>query len=539
MTGKTTARTNFTYLAGGNGGSPNTSASLKSPVSTSAIPGSDITLAESLGSAAGGYHAGFIGKWHAGATPTSHGYDYNIAGGGAGCPCSPVSEGFFAGSDGRWTGMPGIDTPGTYPPDAYLTDVLTDFAEDYIEQRARAASPFFLTMATYQVHVPLDAPQEVINKYTAKIANLNGQGVDLQGHDNPTYAAMVEKMDESLGRILDRLEDPNGDGNLSDSVRDNTIVMFAADNGGLTVSELGDPAPTRNGPLREGKGSLFEAGIRTPGIVSWTGNSNISQGTTTSARIASQDFYPTLLELTGLESNSAVPRNSIMDGVSFASALEGGPHEQGFQIWHMPHRSNQDQRGQEQGIQFDGGAYVSAIREDQFKAIFQYETGQYELYDLSNDLGETTNLVALNPAKAFELSAELHSYLTEVGASTPIQIASGLAVELPPVLWPTLQGDFNSQDGINAADWNQLKLAFGVDLTPLSLTEGYAVGDINLDRRIDRFDFAVFKTQYDLVNGNGAFQAMLAQVPEPTTFALCTLGVLCTSYRVRRGGRQP
>ena len=139
ITGKTTARTNFTYLAGGNGGSGNTSATLRSPVSTSATPLSEITLAESLGSTAGGYHTGFIGKWHAGASPTSHGYVYNIAGGGAGCPCSPISDGFFAGSDGGWSGMPGI-TSG-YPPDAYLTDVLGDFAESYIQQQAATTSP--------------------------------------------------------------------------------------------------------------------------------------------------------------------------------------------------------------------------------------------------------------------------------------------------------------------------------------------------------------------------------------------------------------
>lgn len=529
LTGKTTARTNFTYLAGG--GSPNSSPTLRAPVSSGATPGGEITIAEALNSPAGGYDTGFIGKWHAGAGPTSHGFDYNIAGGGAGCPCSPISDGFFAGADGGWSGMPGIQSG--YPADAYLTDVLSDFAEDYIEQQAGGSNPFFLQMSTYQVHVPLDAPQAVTNKYAAKIADLTNQGVDLKGHNNPVYAAMIEKMDESLGRILDRLEDPNGDGDTADSIRDNTIVMLAADNGGLTVSELGDPAPTLIGPLREGKGSLYEGGIRTPMITSWPGNASIAQGTTSDARVSSHDFYPTLLELTGLESNPAVPRNAVIDGVSFAGALEGGPHERGYQYWHLPHRTNQDQRGQEQGITFEGGSYVSAIRDDTHKMVFQYETRQHELYDLSNDIGETTDLLASDPAKAFELSLAMHSYLSRVGASTPILKATGLAVDLPPVLWLTPQGDFDGSGAIDGSDWQRLKSSFFADLSDQPAMTAYGLGDFNLDGRVDRLDFAGFSEAYTLANGPGSFEALLTAVPEPGSFA-CVVGFATAACCRRR-----
>lgn len=535
FTGKTTARTNFTYLAGG-GGTSNTSATLKSPISSGATPFSEVTLAESLRSAAAGYQTGFIGKWHAGSGPTSHGYSFNIAGGGSGCPCSPVSDGFFAGSDGGWSGMPGIQSG--YPSNTYLTDVLGDFAESYIAERADDASPFFLNMAPYQVHVPLDAPQLVIEKYTTKIALLNSQGVDLQGHANPIYAAMIEKMDESLGRILDRLEDPNGDGNLSDSIRDNTIVMVASDNGGLTVSELGDPAPTRNGPLREGKGSLYEGGIRTPMITSWTGNTNIAQGTISNARVTSYDFLPTILELTGLSDNPLVPMNENIDGVSFAAALEGGSHDRGYQYWHMPHRSNQDLRGSEQGITIDGGAYVSAIRGDQFKMVYQYESGTYELYDLLNDIGETTDLLTSNSAKAFELSAALHSYFNEVGATMPIMKATGLAADLPSVLWPTVQGDFDGVNGIDVGDWTLLKNGFDMDLAHLTASDRYAEGDINLDGQINRFDFALFKSQFNFFNGTGSFEAMLTQVPEPSTFNFVAVGFVCFVCNRREARRR-
>lgn len=519
MTGKASARTNFTDHTGG---AVNQSATLRSPVPVKAIPGSEITLAESLGSFAGGYHTGFIGKWHAGAGPTSHGYDTNIAGGGAGCPCNPVSDGFFAGSDGGWAGMPVI-TSG-YPADAYLTDVLTDFAEAYIRQRAPAANPFFLTVAPYQVHVPLDAPQPLIDKYTQKIADLNNQNIDLEGHNNAVYAAMLEKMDESLGRILDRLEDPNGDGNMADSVRDNTIIMLASDNGGLNVSELGDPVATRNGPLREGKGSLYEGGIRSPLITSWTGNGNITQGTTSNARVSSHDFYPTLLELTGLGSNTAVPRNAVMDGVSFASALEGGTHERGFQYWHYPNRSNQDVRAAEQSIPFEGGSFVSAIRDDQYKMVYQYETGQYELYDLLNDIGETNDLLGTNPEVEFQLSAQMHSYLDSVDASMPLLRSTGTAVDLPQVLWPTFQGDFNQSNTLDAADWLLLKSSFGSDLSALSLTDGYAIGDVNLDGEVDRLDFRLFKSIYENFHGSDSFEALLNGVPEPTSAILLLLG---------------
>jgi arylsulfatase A-like enzyme len=536
MTGKTTARTNFTYLAGGTGGSSNTSVTLRSPISTAAIPASEVTLAESLGSAAGGYHTGFIGKWHAGGSPLSHGYDYNIAGGSSGCPCG---DSFFAGADGGWSNMPGILPGSGYAADAYLSDVLAGFAEGYIQQRASSQSPFFLTFAPYLVHVPLEAPTSLVNKYNTKIAALNNQGVNLQGHNNSVYAAMVEKVDEALGRVLDRLEDPDGNGDTLDSIRDNTIVLFTSDNGGLTVSELGYPRATSVAPLRDGKGSLYEGGIRTPFMASWTGNSNILQGSLSEARVSSYDIYPSLLEITGLESNSAVPRNANMDGVSFFPALEGEVHDRGYQYWHMPHRSNQDQRAQEQGILFNGGAYVSAIRDDQFKMVYQYETGHYELYDLTNDISESINLVQANSTKAFELSAALRSYFVEVNATMPVNKLTGLNVALPPVLWPTVQGDFDGYNGIDLADWIQLRTAFGSDISQLSLITGYAAGDINLDGEINRFDFALFKSQFNQLHGAGSFEVMLAEVPEPSTAWSLVIAMLV--YRVRRihsvGGR--
>ena len=172
--------------------------------------------------------------------------------------------------------------------------------------------------------------------------------------------------------------------------------------------------------------------------------------------------------------------------------------------------------------------------------IFQYETRTYELYDLTNDLSETTDLVALEPAKAFELSAALSSYLAEVKPSTPILKSSGLAVALPPVLWPTVQGDFDGVNGIDVADWMQLKSAFASDISQLSLTAGYAAGDITLDGNIDRFDFALFKSQYNLVHGVGAFEALVARVPEPATIGAAVFAAIgLLGQRRHRGARRP
>lgn len=533
LTGKTPARTGVTdFLGGGR----NTSGRLRSPTwSSGGMSGSEVTIAESLGSSAGGYDTGFIGKWHAGGNPLSQGYDTNVAGGGRGCPCDGEG-GFFAGPDGRWAGMPGIDTPGTYASDAYLTDVLAGFAENYIQQKAVDPDPFFLTFAPYQVHVPLQAPAAIISKYANKMAQLQGQGIDLEGHDVPVYAAMVEEMDTALGRVLDRLEDPNGDGNPADSVRDNTIVVFASDNGGLTVSELGSPPATENRPLRAGKGSVYEGGIRTTFLASWTGNEAVSQGVTTTARVSTHDLYPTLLELTGADSTSA-PRNTTIDGVSFASALEGGAHERGTQFWHYPHRSNQ-QRVSAGTV--TGGSFVSAARDDSHKLIFFYEDRSYELYDLSADVGETNDLLAgAGPASedAFRLSVELNRYLTGVGAAMPIDRFTNLAEAAPDILWPTFQGDFDANGTLDAADWARLRDAFGSDFTDQPLTAGYSSGDINVDGVIDRFDFDLFKSIYEDANGAGSFSQLLAGVPEPTAGVIAAAMILGSGLRGGRAAR--
>jgi len=269
MTGKNPARTRITdYISGTN----NSTKKLVQPDWVKNLAASDVTLAESLSAA--NYATGFFGKWHLGesgasADPLQNGFQSNVGGGRFGNP-GGKNGGFFAGSDGMWVGMPKLNTPKAYPAEKYLSDALNEQAVAYIESHAE--SPFFLMMSHYLVHTPIQAPKDLVKKYTQKIAQLRTQGVDLKDHTNPTYAAMVEKMDDSLGVLLDRLEDPNGDGNDSDSIRNNTVIFLVSDNGGLWSSE---GSPTRNLPLREGKGSVYEGGIRTPAIASWPGISAV------------------------------------------------------------------------------------------------------------------------------------------------------------------------------------------------------------------------------------------------------------------------
>lgn len=416
----------------------------------------EVTLAEALSD--GGYRTGFFGKWHLGgdgsaaADPLMNGYDINIGGRNYGNP-NPAG-GFFAGSDGAWAGLPGLDTPGTFPSTEYLSDALSARAVDFVSDSVNQQEPFFLTMSHYVVHTPIQAPANLITKYNTKISNLLAAGEDLRGHDNATYAAMVEKMDDSLGRILDRLEDPNGDFNTSDSVLDDTIVVFTADNGGLTSFNVTD-----NRPLREGKGSVYEGGIREPLIVSWNGSAGA--GVLNSTPVVTHDLYPTLLELTNVAGDTA--HNARVDGVSIVPALQGGTIDRKPIVWHYPHVSPQDGGDNSNGI--DGGQFVSAIRSGPWKLMWFHEQARYELYDVTADLGETNNVLAANREVALELSDALRRELDETDALMPeVQFGSRgrRQLELPPLAIseaPLPLDDFSGStdflaDGVAGTVWD-------------------------------------------------------------------------------------
>ncbi|MBN2030585.1 sulfatase-like hydrolase/transferase [bacterium] len=353
------------------------------------MPVDEVTMAESLKQA--GYKTAFLGKWHLGPSeafwPEAQGFDINIGGHSAGMPrsyFSPYSNPKLA--DG--------------PEGEYLTSRLTDEAIKIIEQFKD--DPFFLYLAFYTVHIPLQAPEELIRKYEKKAVNIeeiefgseeqvwpdaDQRSVRiLQKH--ATYAAMVESMDYHVGRLLGHLKKLDLDGH--------TIVCFMSDNGGLSTAE---GSPTSNIPLRGGKGWIYEGGIREPWIIKWPGVTR--PGSTCHHPVISTDFYPTLLEAAGLPLN---PQQHL-DGVSLVPLLEGKDQiNRESLFWHYPHYSNQ------------GGFPGGAIREGDFKLVERYEDGRVHLYNLKDDIGEKNDLAASMPDRVNQMCERLHKWYNKVDA---------------------------------------------------------------------------------------------------------------------------
>jgi len=369
MTGQYPARLNLTDWLPGR---PDRSdQKLLRPVITKELPASEITLAAALQKA--GYATGMIGKWHLGgkgAGPEQRGFQVNIAGDQAGSPRSYFAP--FKGADGRF--MPGLENA---PEGEYLTDRLAAEAEKFLE--TNRDRPFFLYLPHYAVHIPMKAKPDLVAKYQAGPPGQQG---------NPVYAAMLESLDNAVGRVLKKLEDLN--------IAERTIVLFTSDNGGLSVLEGPNTPPTINAPLREGKGYLYEGGIRVPLLVRWPGVANPGAHNTTP--VSSIDFLPTLLEACGVKSDMKV------DGVSLVSTIKGQPLKRDALFWHYPHYSNQ------------GGKPGAAVRAGDHKLIEFYENGRRELYDLKKDPGESRNLIDSSPAVARELGEKLDSWRKEVGA---------------------------------------------------------------------------------------------------------------------------
>lgn len=349
---------------------------------------SETTLAEAF--KANGYSTFIAGKWHLGETeeywPEKQGFDINKGGYSSG---SPKGKGYFAPynnprlSDG--------------PVGEDLTDRLANETVSFIQQHKDR--PFFAYFSMYSVHTPLQAPQDLIDKYTEKKKRLGLE--DKWGKEDnqkvrltqslPVYAAMIESMDRAVGKVLTALRE-NG-------VEQETIVVFMSDNGGLSTAE---GHPTSNLPLRAGKGWLYEGGIREPMIMYWPG---VNKTGRVSDQVAtSTDFYPTLLEMAGLSQQP----NQHQDGVSLVPALKGKKMNRGPVYWHYPHYGNQ------------GGSPGSAVRDGDWKLIEWFEEGrELELFNLKTDLGEQTNLAKTNPAKVAELQKKLNDWRTTVEARLP------------------------------------------------------------------------------------------------------------------------
>lgn len=392
LTGKYPARVGVTQWIGGHG-----VGRLSDVPYFPFLPSGEYTLARALRDA--GYQTWHVGKWHLGAReswPDRHGFDVNIGG----CEWGSPTHGYFSPY-----GCPTL-TEGA--AGEYLTDRLTDEAIALIG--SSDGRPFFLNFWTYAVHIPIEAPLLLVDKYRDKARRLGLDKVDpfdegepfpfwqkrglrvqrRRLQSDPAYAAMVENLDWNIGRLLASLERA---GHSED-----TVVVFTSDNGGLATAE---GSPTCNAPLAEGKGWMYDGGLREPLIIRWP--DVVKPRSRTCEVVTTPDFYPTLLEAAGLP----LQPEQHEDGKSFYPLLRGEPHERGPIFWHYPHYSNQ------------GGEPAAAVREGRWKLIRFYDGPREELYNLDDDLSESNDLATKEPEVASRLHLMLDAWAESIGGTVP------------------------------------------------------------------------------------------------------------------------
>ena len=361
------------------------------------MPNEEITLAEALKPK--GYKTAFLGKWHLGHNekywPEHQGFDINVGGFWSGSPRgtnATLGDGYFAPHNNPRL-IDGVDGE-------YLTERLSNDAIALLDDFSAKDDPFLMVLSYYTVHIPLNAPKETIVKYDELVVRKDLVGTYIeeeqiwpveeirtvrQNQTHPTYAAMVEHMDQNIGRVMLQLE--------KSGLADNTIVFFTSDNGGLSTSE---GSPTSNLPFRGGKGWIYEGGIRVPFLVRWPGVGKA--GYTNSAAVTGLDLFPTIMEISG-------ERKTDVDGQSLVSKIKGEVNSTEMPLyWHYPHYSNQ------------GGMPASAVRLGDYKLIQRLEDGQYHLYNLMSDPEEKNDLSTELPEKALQMKSMLLSWYKEVDA---------------------------------------------------------------------------------------------------------------------------
>ncbi len=394
MTGKHPARVNITDWIPGMSVSRARDPKLIPPEDIHNLPLEEFTIAEAFKEQ--GYKTFYAGKWHLGETdefwPEFQGFDINKGGVSWGAPK-------------RNSGAGGYYSPYNNPrlengPDGeYLTDRLTDESIQFID--SASDDPFFLYLAFYTVHTPIMGCDKYDEIYEEKSYQLpdSGKIITVTERDtetrinqsNPKYAAMVRSMDANVGRLLKKLDETGK--------ADNTIIVFTSDNGGLTSSG----GPTAVVPLRAGKGWCYEGGIRVPLLIRYPNMSHA--GAVCDVPVISMDYYPTLLELAGLEQDP----DQHVDGKSLVPFLENpGEMADRTLVWHYPH--------------YHGSTWRpgSAIRDGNWKLIEFYEDNTVELYDLETDLEERVNMAKKFPDITKKLKTRMHEKLDEMGGQYPV-----------------------------------------------------------------------------------------------------------------------
>ena len=349
LTGVHPARANLTTFLPGR--SDRASHKLLPPVIEQALPAAIPTLAERLAPA--GYRSHFVGKWH-------------LGGEGA----LPTDRGFATAAGGR--ANPGAESPeGAKGEQRQAADGVRIIAEQI---RDHHDEPFLLVVGFDAPHVPLAAPAAAIAAQAAAF--------------NPTYAALVSKLDDAVGKILTALDEAG--------IADTTLVAFTSDNGGLHGPEIGDPPPTFNAPFRAGKGFLYEGGVRVPLIVRFPGGADA--GSVVTAPVSTGDLVPTICRLAGV----AAPQPADFRDLADAAPPSAGDDRPFF--WHQPHNTNQ------------GGRPAGAIRLGPWKLVEHLEDGRLELFHTGDDVGETTDRSAAEPGRVADLRGRLEAWRRSVSA---------------------------------------------------------------------------------------------------------------------------
>ncbi|QRR00256.1 sulfatase [Dyadobacter sandarakinus] len=357
-----------------------------------------------------GYYTIHSGKAHFGSAgtpgsdPRNLGFQVNIAGSEIGHPASYLGKSNYDrpvnGKRNR-NAVPGLKA--YHGTNTFLSDAITIEALRALDKPVAEHRPFFLYLAHYAVHVPLDPDMRFLNKYLKT-------GLD---SSEAKYAALVEGMDKSLGDLLHYIDDKK--------LSDNTIILFMSDNGGLsTKPQRGGQAWTHNLPLKAGKGSVYEGGIREPMLVRWPGV--VKPQTIAGQYVIAEDFFPTILEVAGVKSPELIQR---VDGKSFLPILKnsGFRDDQRELVWHHPNR----------WIAAEGPNihFASALRKGDWKLIYNHREEKLELYNLADDIGEQNDLSVLNFHKTKELAALLTNQLLRLDAQMPKFKDTGKQIRWP------------------------------------------------------------------------------------------------------------
>ena len=530
---------------------------------TDAIPNNSFTYAEMLQGA--GYRTAHFGKFHVVEEGTAssdivsfHGFHENYGGNTNGGPGAyHASGGTFGGSISSSLDAYAANYTQQYVDDnikpyatndtstaainalvgtnKHVSDALADAAIDFMEREKDGS--FFMNFNTYAVHTPIgdsQARDDLLDKY-------NNKPVGTQDSD-ASFGALIEGLDQSLARLVNYLEttdDPNTPGQTLDQ---NTILFFYSDNGGRQNQ-------SNNGPLSGQKGELLEGGIRVP-LVAWSANpALVDGGTVNSTPVASIDFYKTFANLSG----AGDPAGVTLDGVDLTNILADNTASLGRDslYWHLPGYLDDSARDQ---------LPQSVVRNGDMKLVYNYETQTIELYDLTNDIGESTNIAAANGVLVDELSQELMLWLYQLESPlatlrtgtlnlniTGAAYANGTITnydnevvtisageEVPMVIGAFFNfADLDGDGDADMDDWTAFKSGQGTDMSGLTIQQSYAIGDLNGDLDNDFEDFITFKSSYEFFNGAGSFSQLVAAVPEPST-SILFLGMLILGSAKRR-----